>query len=168
MVNDHGQVGDLKATTAADVLVVQAADHGHGDDVSVVIGHDRAVVRGVLAQRQVGACGMIVRNVLSQNAMQLSLAEDDDVVETLPADGSDHAFAVRILPGKGVDDLLCGPARGLRRWSGESGAIRISFQDGQLLPQGHVFQHEFALRFEARSCSGEEAENQVQHARTGA
>jgi len=25
----------------------------------------------------------------------MSLAEDDDVVETLPADGSDHAFAVR-------------------------------------------------------------------------
>jgi len=51
---------------------------------------------------------------------------------------------------------------------GESGAIRLSFQDGQLLPQGQVFQSELALPFEARSCWGEEGKNQVQHARTGA
>jgi len=109
------EIAAIISGRAADVFVVQAADHGHGDDVPVVIGHDRAVVRGVLAQGQVGACGVIIGNVLGQNAMQMSFAEDDDVVETLPADGSDHAFAVRILPGKGVDDLLCGPARGPRR-----------------------------------------------------
>ena len=41
---------------------------------------------------------MIIDSVRRQDAPQMPLTEHDDVVETLPADGTDHALGVWILP----------------------------------------------------------------------
>ena len=82
---------------------------------------------------------------------------------------ADDGFGLRDDQGLAPFGENATPGRPERTvYPGESGAMRIAFQDGQLLPQGQVFQREFALRFEARSCCGEEGQNQVQHARTGA
>ena len=42
---------------------------------------------------------VVIGEITSQDASQVFLAKDDDVIETLAPDASDHAFAERILPG---------------------------------------------------------------------
>ena len=42
---------------------------------------------------------MVVGEVAPQNASQVLLVENDDVIEALAPDASDHSFAEWILPG---------------------------------------------------------------------
>src|SRR5882762_6715211 len=53
----------------------------------------------VLIQGQVRARLIIVASVRFQNAAQMHLAQDNDVVQTLPADRSDQPFGKAVLPG---------------------------------------------------------------------
>ena len=53
----------------------------------------------VLIQGQVRARLIIVASVRFQNAAQMHLAQDNDVVQTLPADRSDQPFGEAVLPG---------------------------------------------------------------------
>ena len=53
---------------------------------------------GVLAEREVGPGSVIVLEIVPQNAPQVLLCENDDVVEAVPPKGTDHTLAVRILP----------------------------------------------------------------------
>lgn len=47
--------------------------------------------------------GVVVEiHVFSQNAHQLSSAENNDVVEAIPSQSADHSFAVGVLPGRPV------------------------------------------------------------------
>jgi hypothetical protein len=41
---------------------------------------------------------VIILKILGQDSVQVSLAEHDDVIQTLPAYGTDDSFAIRILP----------------------------------------------------------------------
>jgi len=100
--------------------------------------------------------------------MQMSLAEDDHVVETLPANESDHAFAVRFAVKPSPPTMPRHEARYGSFFGRPSVARLFQLQNSQLLPQGQVFQSELALPFEARSYCGAEGENQLQQARTGA
>jgi len=59
---------------------------------------DRTRFRRVLPQRQVSPARMIVVDVLSQDAPQVTLVEDDHMVETLAANATDRPLDVRILP----------------------------------------------------------------------
>ena len=43
---------------------------------------------------------VVIRNVFSHDTEQMFLTKDDDMVETLSADGADHPTAIRILPGR--------------------------------------------------------------------
>ena len=40
---------------------------------------------------------MIIGEIRGQQTLQMALAEDDDVVQTLAPDGSDQSFGIRIL-----------------------------------------------------------------------
>jgi Bacterial regulatory helix-turn-helix protein, lysR family/Autoinducer synthase len=53
----------------------------------------------ILIQGQVRAGLIIVAGVRFQNAAQMHLAHDNDVVQTLPADRSDQPFGKAVLPG---------------------------------------------------------------------
>jgi hypothetical protein len=44
---------------------------------------------------------MIIGDVWRKHATQMLLAQDDDVIQTLAAQGSDQSLRVRILPGTG-------------------------------------------------------------------
>src|SRR5262245_6034685 len=52
----------------------------------------------VLGERQVSARPVVVLEVLGEDAAQMSLARDDDVVETFSPDGPNQALHVRIRP----------------------------------------------------------------------
>jgi len=54
---------------------------------------------GILVQGEVRAAPM-VRETRAKDAAQMPVVEDDHVVQTLAANGADHAFDVRILPGR--------------------------------------------------------------------
>jgi hypothetical protein len=43
---------------------------------------------------------MVVAQIASENASEVGLVEDDHMVETLPPDGTDDPFDIRILPGR--------------------------------------------------------------------
>ena len=64
---------------------------------------------GVLVEREVGPGSVIVLEVLSQDAPQVLLSENDDVIEAVPPKGTDHALAVRILPWRprAHDNQVC-------------------------------------------------------------
>ena len=42
---------------------------------------------------------VVVVEVVAKEPPEVALAEDDDVVETLAADGADHSLDERVLPG---------------------------------------------------------------------
>jgi hypothetical protein len=54
--------------------------------------------RGVLVEGQMCPGRMVIGKVSGERAPQMRLVEDDDVIETLAANGSDHPFDVRVLP----------------------------------------------------------------------
>ena len=80
------------------VPVMEAADLGDRDDVTQRRRLGRSGVWRIFGQRQMRPCPMIVGEVSRQHAAQMRLAEDDDVIQTLAADGSDQPLHVRILP----------------------------------------------------------------------
>jgi hypothetical protein len=70
----------------ADVAVVQAADFGKLDDLSCDGKLDRPEVGRVLVQREVSTRPVVVGEVLGQDAAEVSLAEDEHVIQALAPD----------------------------------------------------------------------------------
>ena len=80
------------------VAVVQTADFGSHHDAAGRL--DGAFHRRILAECEVRARPLVVRDVGPKDPTKMPLIEDDDVVLTLAADRADHAFDVGILPGR--------------------------------------------------------------------
>ena len=76
--------------------MVQTADFGSHHDAAGRL--DGAFHRRILAQREVRARPLVVRDVGPKDSTKMSLIEDDDVVQALAADRADHALDVGILP----------------------------------------------------------------------
>ncbi len=82
------------------VTMVEAANLGVCHDARAFCGCLDRTRRGrVLGQRQVCARPMVIDHVSRQDAPQVPLVEDDEMVQALAADGSDQSLGVRILPG---------------------------------------------------------------------
>ena len=45
-----------------------------------------------------GSTGVIIVQVLAKDSAKVGLIEDNDMIQTIPTNGSDHAFNERILP----------------------------------------------------------------------
>jgi hypothetical protein len=86
---------------------MQATNFGNRDDRAERRWLDRPSVGCILVERQVSASPVIVREVHSEDASQVPLAENDDMVQTLAPDRADESL------GEGI-------CHGLR------GAVRIS------------------------------------------
>jgi len=63
--------------------MVQATDVSDGHDLAQFRWLDRPPVRRILGEGEVGAGVVVIREVASQDATQVALAQDDDVVETV-------------------------------------------------------------------------------------
>jgi hypothetical protein len=90
------------------ITVVQAANLGNGDDLARSRTLCRAPLWAIFGEREVCPGSMVVVHIGRENAPQVSLVEDDCVIQTFPADRADDALDVRILPGgsRCGDDLL--------------------------------------------------------------
>src|SRR5215207_1498294 len=82
------------------VAMVEPADFGPRYDPSGADRIDGASIGRVLAEREVRSRVRVVRDVRSKHAAEMSLIDDDDVVQTLATDRPDDAFDVGILPGR--------------------------------------------------------------------
>src|SRR5262245_8371423 len=79
--------------------MVEPADHRDGTDAAEVSSFELAMFGSVLREREMCSRPVVIVEVLGEYATQMTLAEDDHVIEALPTDGSDHSFNERILPG---------------------------------------------------------------------
>jgi hypothetical protein len=77
---------------------MQTADFASHQDAACRL--DGAFHRSILAEREVRARSLVVRDVGPKHSTKMPLTEDDDVVQTLPADRADDAFDLGILPGR--------------------------------------------------------------------
>ena len=78
---------------------MQATDLWDGDDLSDPAWHDRARVGAILVERKMSASALVVVDVRGEDAAQMALVEDHDVIQTLAANRTDHALDVSVLPG---------------------------------------------------------------------
>src|SRR5260370_41810277 len=88
--------------------MVQAANLGNGDDLASIRTLCRAPVWAILGEREVCPGSVVVVHIGRENAPQVSLVEDDCVIQIFLADRADEALDVGILPGgsRCGDDLL--------------------------------------------------------------
>ena len=78
--------------------MVEAADFGKRDHVPVGDRPYASRRRRIFRQREVGPRVVIRGKVSGERAPEMRLVEDDHVVETLAANGSDQALDIGILP----------------------------------------------------------------------
>ncbi len=69
-----------------EISMMQAPDFGNLHDRALLGPLDGPLVGRILVEREVSASAMIVHEVAGQDAAQVSLAENEDVVQTLATD----------------------------------------------------------------------------------
>jgi len=79
--------------------MMQTADLRERDDSSDSGRLDRARVRAILVERKMSAGALVVVDVRGQDAAQMALIEDHDVIQTLATDRTDYTLDVSVLPG---------------------------------------------------------------------
>jgi hypothetical protein len=77
---------------------MQATDFGPRDDRADLRRLDRPSLGCIFVERKVSAGPVIVRKVRGQDASQVSLAENDDMVQALASHRADEALREGILP----------------------------------------------------------------------
>src|SRR2546425_13261406 len=93
---------------AADVAVVESADLRQRNDLTMRWRLDSTRFRRVFFDSQVRARAVIVAEVIAKTTTQVSLVEDDDVVEEFASDGANHALGEGVLPRRaGRGENLC-------------------------------------------------------------
>src|SRR4051812_1294834 len=82
------------------VTVMEAAESGQGDDLGVTNGPGLPWAAGGCAfgEAEGGAGIMVIGDVVSQQAKQVAVVEDHDVVEELAAGAADPTFGDAVLP----------------------------------------------------------------------
>jgi hypothetical protein len=77
---------------------MESADLRDGDDPATWRGFDDSWQGTVVVKRLVWPRGVVVGEIRAQDAAEMGLAQNDDVIEALAADGADHPFRERVLP----------------------------------------------------------------------
>ena len=82
-----------------DVAMMQATDFGSLHDSARVRELDWPDIRRILVEREMRARPVIVGEVTDKDAAEMSFAQDQNVAQTLAADGTDEPFREGVLPG---------------------------------------------------------------------
>src|SRR6266566_2142184 len=88
----RGRPAGVELRRAPKVAVMQATNFGNWDDRAERRWLDRPSVGCILVERQVSASPVIVREVRGEDASQVPLAENDDMVQTLAPDRADESL----------------------------------------------------------------------------
>ena len=112
MADERGRRGSETGGTGSGcaplVAMVQAADLWEGNNGTCGGWLYRPRLRAILAEREMCAAPVVVVEVRRQHTAQVTLVEDDDVIEAFAADRADDAFDIGVLPWRSRrgDDLL--------------------------------------------------------------
>ena len=82
----------VRLRCASDVAVVQAADLGQSDDAAVLGWLDGAAIGCILLEREMRPRAVVVAEVTAQTTTEMSVAQDDHVIEKVASDGADHSL----------------------------------------------------------------------------
>src|SRR5438445_10305860 len=82
---------------SSDVAVVEAADVGPGNHAAELGWLDGARRGCILLEREMRSRAVVGAKVAGQTATEMSLAQDDRVVEKLTAEGADDSFGGAVL-----------------------------------------------------------------------
>ena len=77
---------------------MKPADLRNGDDPATGRWFDHSWLGTVVVERLVWSRGVVVGEIRAQDAAEMGLAQNDDVIEALAADGADDPFGERVLP----------------------------------------------------------------------
>jgi hypothetical protein len=94
-----GPPGGAGLRGLAEVAVVQAADFWKLHDRARRGELDEPELGCILVEREVCARLMVIGEVAGQDASQVSLAKDENVIQTFASDRTDQALRERVLPG---------------------------------------------------------------------
>ena len=105
-----GSVTCNSSRCATLVAMVQAADLWEGDNGACRGWLYGPRLRAILAEREMCPASVVILKVCRQHTAQVTLIEDDDVIETFAADRADDALDIGVLPRRSRrgDDLLDG------------------------------------------------------------
>ena len=78
--------------------MMQATDFGNLHDSARVGEFDWPDIRRILVEREMRARPVIVGEVTDKDAAEMPFAQDQNVVQTLAADGTDKPFREGVLP----------------------------------------------------------------------
>ncbi len=78
--------------------MMESANLWERDDLTAISVVDRSPVRRILLERQVRASAIVVARVVQKNSTEMSLVENDDVVQALAAQRPDESLRVGVLP----------------------------------------------------------------------
>ena len=81
--------------------MMQAPDFGNRDDRAELRRLDVSSVGGILVEREVSPCAVIVREVPGQDTAQVAFAQHESLIEAIPTDRGDEALGEGVLPGAG-------------------------------------------------------------------
>jgi len=90
--------GDAGLRSLADVAMMQAADFGKLYDLARRGKLDGPQGGGVLAEGEMCSRLMIIGDVASEDAVEVTLAKDENVMQTLAPDRTDQALRTGVLP----------------------------------------------------------------------
>ena len=82
----------VRLRCASDIAVVQAADLGQSDDAAVLGWLDGAAIGCILLEREMRPRAVVVAEVTAQTTTEMSVAQDDHVIEKVASDGADHSL----------------------------------------------------------------------------
>ncbi len=78
---------------------MQTTQMGKGEDVSLTGLLDAPSLWALLFQGEMGSRRVVVGKIGTEEAFQVAVVQDDDVIETLAPDRADQALDIGILPG---------------------------------------------------------------------
>ena len=78
--------------------MVQPADLWEGNNDTCRGRLSRPRLGAILVQREMRAASVVILKVFRQHTAQVTLIEDDDVIETFAADRADDALDIGVLP----------------------------------------------------------------------
>jgi len=90
--------------------MMQAADLWKGDNGAGRRWLYGSRLRTILVEREMRAASVVILKVCRQHSAQVTLIEDNHMIETFAADRADDAFDIGVLPWRSrcSDDLLDG------------------------------------------------------------
>src|SRR5437879_4164976 len=80
--------------------MVESADTGQRNDAAALWWCDGARIGSIFLKGEVRARAVVVAEIAAETPKEMSLVQDDHMVEELAADRADHALGERVLPGR--------------------------------------------------------------------